>query len=53
MMISSGIGFAWMADNAKGHRMSRHCASEPFSDAKGQAFVECRENVRHEGHLSA
>jgi len=42
-----------MADNAKGHRPSRHCASEPFSDAEGQAFVECREDVPHKGPLSA
>jgi hypothetical protein len=42
-----GVGFS------STRTVGRHCASEPFSDAKGQAFVECREDVRQEGHLSA
>jgi phytoene dehydrogenase-like protein len=36
LACSSSIGFTQMADNAKGHRPSEHCASEPFSDAEGQ-----------------
>jgi hypothetical protein len=50
---ASSIGFAWMADNAKGHRPPRHRTSEPLSEAERQASVECRENVPYKGPLSA